>query len=178
MWTGRLAVPLTMALLFLVGCQARTESQSQPGQLKTAWWYDIQLQPTGNAVHGVAARDINPEWKLANVLSLEDLASRISNDDFRTFRESSSSFETAADLDNDGIAETFVVGVFASQAGEVGRFLGIFRDGMLLQHFEDKSGGSGFSTLLKVDGEVRWYKCLECGEYESVRWSGRSYVLD
>ena len=27
-------------------------------------------------------------------------------------------------------------------------------------------------------GEVRWYKCMECGEFESITWGGESYVLE
>lgn len=70
------------------------------------------------------------------------------------------------------------MGVFETGSGDKGRFLAITRDGALLQHFEH-SGEAGFSTLLPYGtDEVRWYSCMECGDFESLKWSGRSYVLE
>jgi len=87
------------------------------------------------------------------------------------------SFTLLTDIDGDTISEEFFVGVYETADGEKGRFVAVTRKGRILQHFKE-GGSTGFSALLQGDGEVRWYKCVECGEFESIRWSGQSYILE
>lgn len=172
----RCSVLLIMAI-GLTGCRAEPGSSSVDAQPEAAWWYDIEFTPVSDSVSGLAAHEIDARWQYASALTLEDLTERITAKEVDAFRESAFSFQTAADLDQDGIDELILTGVYADQDGAAGRFLAVLREGALAAKFAE-GGGAGFSALLKVDGDVRWYKCMDCGEFETLRWTGESYVLD
>lgn len=155
---------------------AAAPSSVPAGEPQAAWWYDIRFQPTAASVRGVAVREIDPAWQRARALDPADLRGRIPEADLARFAASPLSFSARADLDRDGVAEEFFVGVFAAADGEQGRFVAITRNGRPVRHFAEH-GAPGFSALLAGDGEVRWYKCMECGEFETITWTGRSYAL-
>jgi hypothetical protein len=161
----------------LAGCRADQGSTSDAAQAQAKWWYDIQFTPVSDSVFGLAADEIDARWQYASTLTLEDLTERITAKDVNAFRESEFSFQTAADLDQDGIDELILVGVYADQDGATGRFLTILREGALAAKFAE-GGGAGFTALMKIDGDVRWYKCMDCGEFETLRWTGEAYVLE
>ena len=160
-----------------IGCQATTQPQGTYDAPVAAWWYDIGFEPAGGSVHGIDAARFDPAWNRVGALEPQVLESRISTDDLVQFRDSGLSFSLQADLDGDRVPEEVFVGVFSTLDGNGGRFVAVSRNGRLLQHFT-QNGPTGFSALLKNGDEVRWYKCMECGEFDSIRWSGRSYVLE
>lgn len=174
----RVRTGLAMFIAVLaVGCQATTQPQGAHDVPVAAWWYVMSFEPTAGSVHGIDAERFDPTWNRAGALEQQMLEGRISTDDLVRFQDSGLSFSLQADLDGDRVPEEVFVGVFSTLDGNGGRFVAISRGGRLLQHFTE-SGPTGFSALLKYEDEVRWYKCLECGEFESIRWSGRSYVLE
>ena len=128
-------------------------------------------------VHGIDVRAIDERWRHADALDPRDLEGRISQDDIEQFMASSLSFSVTTDLDGDGVSEEFFVGVFETADGKKGRFVSVTRNGRPIQHFEE-AGSTGFSALLQGDDEVRWYKCMDCGEFESIKWTGQSYALE
>lgn len=175
MWTGKRLVWCGVVVIpvLLVACQ----SKSEDGQPITAWWYNINFEPTSAAVRGIDVHMIDDGWRRATVLDTTLLVSRIPRDDFQRFEASPLSFSLQADLDRDGVDEDFFVGVFETAQGERGSFVAIARNGRPVKHFE-ATGITGFSALMRGEGEVRWYRCMECGEFESIKWKGNSYVLE
>ncbi len=117
----------------------------------------------------------DPTWQHASTLDDPQFDRKITRSDLA--RHEGFSFAVRVDLEGDGTYEDIFVGVFDTTSGRKGRFLAITRDGTLIQHFEYQ-GEAGFSALLALDDEVRWYMCMECGEFETLKWSGRSYVLE
>lgn len=166
------------AAMAVAGCRSssaeRGPSESTPA---AAWWYAMEFEPTSRTVHGIDVARFDASWSHADALGTAMLESRVEPGELTGFDDSGLSFSLSADLDGDGTDEDFLVGVFAANDGSRGRFLAISRDGRLLHHFT-QSGPTGFSALLEHGGEVRWYKCLQCGEFESVRWAEGSYVLE
>ena len=75
------------------------------------------------------------------------------------------------------LTEEVFVGTYETRSGDRGRFLAVSSAGRLVRHFAH-AGSAGFSALLPMQDGVRWYKCLECGEYELLRWSSGAYVLE
>jgi len=155
---------VALALLAVFSVLAHAENQAPA----TAWWLNIQFKATATTVHGLDARAIDKDWKYATALDESLLAGRIPEDDIQKFRNGTFSFSLTYDLDGDGIPEDFFVGVYETDAGETGRFVAITRNGQVLKRFTEP-GSSGFSALFQVDREVRWYQCLECGGFESIR---------
>jgi len=149
-------------------------AKTQPA---TAWWLNIQFKATATTVRGLDVRTLDKDWKYATALDESLLAGRIPEDDIQKFRNGTFSFSLTYDLDNDGIPEDFFVGVYETDAGETGRFVAITRNGQVLRRFTDHRS-SGFSALLQKEREVRWYECLECGGFNSIRWSGESFILE
>ena len=105
------------------------------------------------------------------------LRAHVSESDIRQLATSPTSFSATADLDGDGVAEELFVGVYEKADGQKGRFVAITRRGRPVQHFSEE-GTAGFSALLRGDREVRWYKCVECDDFETIKWSGSSYVIE
>lgn len=159
-----------------IGCHATAPTAARDAPA-AAWWYAMSFEPAAGSAHGIDAERFDPAWNRVSALESQMLEGRISTDDLVRFQDSGLSFSFEADLDGDRVPEEVFVGVFSTLDGDSGRFVAVSRDGRLLQHFT-QTGSTGFSALLEYEDEVRWYKCLECGEFESIRWSGRSYVLE
>lgn len=166
-----------LVALFATGCQTPDDPQSTGGTPTAAWWYAMSFEPASSSVHGIDVNRFDPNWKLASALDAKTLEDRIPATDFARYIDSGMSFALQNDLDGDGMLEEIFVGVFNTHDGDSGRFVAITRDGKPIRHFS-QSGPAGFSALLKYGDEVRWYKCLECGEFESIRWSGESFFLE
>jgi hypothetical protein len=179
MWTGKQATrrALVGCALLCVACQPQGDSTVGQDTPSVAWWSSISFTPTSTTVRGMDVRAIDARWLRADALDTLKLQERVSKDDVRQFLASKLSFSLAADLDGDGVSEEFFVGVYETADGRKGRFVAVSRGGRLVRHFAEE-GSTGFSALLRSDGEIRWYKCMECGEYESIKWTGRSYVLE
>ncbi|HEY5603193.1 MAG TPA: hypothetical protein VIM41_08805 [Gammaproteobacteria bacterium] len=179
MWTGKPASQWLMVVgsFTLFACVAQTVSTAEQSKPNVAWWYDIEFQPTANVVHGLNVRTIDEHWQRAYALDVIDLQGRIPQDEIKRFNASPLKFAVTSDLDGDGAPENFFVGVYEGADGRKGRFVAITRNGRPLQRFEEE-GSIGFSALLKGEAEVRWYKCMECGEFESIKWTGQAFVLE
>lgn len=162
--------------LLAIGCQ--TAGAMRTATLPAAaWWYEISFEPVSSSVHGIDVSRFDPTWDRASALDANALEGRISAEELARYLDSELSFALKGDLDDDGTPEDVFVGVFSSRGGERGRFVAITRNGQLLQHFT-QTGPAGFSALLEYEDGVRWYKCLECGEFDLIKWSGRSFLLD
>lgn len=182
MWTGKQTARwgAVLAGLLSVGCQGIATDPSPspaPDGVATAWWYGMNFEPASSSIRGIDVHEFDPTWTLASALDSGKLETRISADELAQYKNSKLSFLLQSDLDRDGTPEEFFVGVYRTETGEAGRFVAIARDGRLLQHFTH-TGRPGFSALLDTGGEVRWYKCMDCGEFETIRWTGGSYVLE
>ena len=182
MWTGSFRwVPAVVLTAALASCASPGVPQEpvarESGLPDAAWWYGLELEPRGGEVRGIAVAEFSPDWSTATALGEQMLARHVPAEGFAPYRASGFSFVVTQDLDGDGAGEEVFVGTFETRSGTRGRFLAVSREGRLVQHFEH-SGSAGFSALLPVEGGVRWYKCLDCGEYESLSWTGGSYVLD
>lgn len=170
------AEAVSLALLLLTACTTPgTGTQNEADDPTAAWWYEIAFEPISTAVKGIPVNRFDPTWASASTLDDSQLSDRIPKGGLAQYGDFS--FELRADLDEDGGHEDIFVGVFETDSGSRGRFLAITRDGALLQHFQYR-GEAGFSALMARTDEVRWYMCMECSEYESLRWSGQSYVLE
>lgn len=179
MWTGNRATRWTLFFYALMSVACQPQSAPKVGQdtPMVAWWYNIRFDPTSATVRGIDVRTIDERWLRADALDTHKLDGRISQNDMRQFMASPLSFSLVTDLDGDGVLEEFFVGVFETDDGRKGRFVAVTRSGRQLRHFEEE-GNTGFSALFQGEGEVRWYKCMECGEFESIKWTGDSYVLE
>ncbi|MGQ4658951.1 hypothetical protein [Lysobacter sp. F6437] len=165
------------AALLAIGCGTTEGRQDADSTPLAAWWYDMDFEPVSSSVHGIDVSRFDPTWKLASALDAKMLEGRIPPVDLARYTDSGMSFALQDDLDGDGMPEEVLAGVFSTRDGGGGRFVAITRDGQLVRHFS-QPGPAGFSALLKYGDEVRWYKCLECGEFESIRWSGESFLLE
>lgn len=160
------------------GCRSTaTQGDSALHAPTAAWWYAMEFTPVSGVVRGIDIVRFDTSWSRASALVPAMLEDRVPPAGLAALRDSGMSFSLQADLDGDRTAEDFFVGVFSTHDGDHGRFVAVSRNGQLLQRFT-QSGPTGFSALLVQDDEVRWYKCLQCGEFESIRWSGDSYVLE
>jgi len=184
MWTGNRCFSRVVCgaiLAWALGSCAPGTAAHQPlastSRAEAAWWYTLAVEPRNTHVRTIAVVEFNPEWVAATILGEAEVRRLVSPDAFAAYRDSDLTFAVTRDLDLDGTAEDIFVGTFGIRSGTRGRFLAVARDGRLVQHFE-QPGSAGFSALLAVDEGVRWYKCLECGDYDLLRWTGGTYVLE
>ncbi|MGH8084961.1 MAG: hypothetical protein ACREPV_06770 [Lysobacter sp.] len=165
------------AALLAIGCQTTGGAMRTDSPPAAAWWYEISFEPTSSSVRGIDVGRFDPTWDRVSALEAKALEGRISAEELARYLDSELSFALKGDLDDDGTPEDVFVGVFSTRNGERGRFVVITRNGQLLQHFA-QTGAAGFSALLKYEDGVRWYKCMECGEFELIGWSGQSFFLE
>jgi len=173
MWTGKWVV--VAVALAMLGCSQKPEpTTSAP---LTAWWVDIQFQPGPTKARGFDARSVDKNWTHISALDADMLKGRVPDQEIEAFRKSGFSFSLKSDLDGDGVQEDFFVGVYETNRGEHGRFVAIARNGRVVKHFAE-SGTASFSALQQGDGEVHWYKCMECSDFDTIRWSGEDFTLE
>lgn len=185
MWTGKSGITKVVAAPFLAAalgaCASSTPSPGRIGEPGTlpdaAWWYDLQVEPRSGEVRGIPIGEFDTDWAAATTLEDGELTRAGAAGGVADLRNSGLAFVAAQDLDRDGIAEEVFVGTYETRDGSRGRFLAVSSGGRVLRHFVHP-GSAGFSALLPVGDGVRWYKCLECGEFELLRWSGGAYVLE
>ncbi|SJZ71872.1 hypothetical protein SAMN02745674_00644 [Lysobacter spongiicola DSM 21749] len=179
MWIGKSTAAGCMLAGFLIaGCSGTSPRDPHGAPRPTsAWRYDVEFESTWGHARGIAASDFSPSWSSAAALDDDVLSKSVAAPDAKEFLQSPLAFSVEADLDGDGRSEDIFVGVFSTDTGTTGRFVAVTRDGELLQHFEHP-GTPGFSALLEEGDELHWYKCMQCGEFETLRWSGGAYVLD
>lgn len=175
MWIGKQKGRWTVVLgaMLLTACSPSTAPEAP----RAAWWYDITFVPSSTSIANVEIQAIDSSWESATALDQTLLQGRVTGDELEAFAQSQLAFSLMSDLDGDGIQEAFLVGVYKATDGEQGRFVSIIREGRVLGYFKEGSG-NGFSALMPGAGEVRWYKCMECGEFESITWGGEGYVLE
>ena len=179
MWIGNFSARYlpSFSLFLLFACTSENESTVDFEEPRVAWWYDTEFQSQSDVIHGIDVKAIDESWRHAHGLEPNDLEDQVSQNAAVQFMASPLSFGLSADLDEDGDLEEFFVGVFEVSDSERGRFVLITKNGELVQHFVER-GSAGFSALLASEGKIRWYKCMECGEFESITWTGHSYALE
>ncbi len=176
--TARALCRLAAAGAILLSACAPTHSPpTRATAPAAAWWVDLKIEPTGSEVLGIDVRRIDKHWRQASVLDGEWLRRVTSVAQYRQFADSGLSLSLQTDLDADGTPEHIVVGVYRTDLGETGRFLAVFVDGRIQAHFSER-GAAGFSALIKEDRAVRWYKCVACGAFDSLRVIGKSLIIE
>lgn len=181
MWIDKLVMIIrdgiaAAVLLLLIGCLHQPVTGASAVEPLTAWWVDMAFTPADNSVDGFDVQTLNPAWEHATALDERLLEERLSERDLKAFQASDLSFALTADIDEDGVSEAFFVGVYQSRTGGMGRFVAIARDGQLVKVFH-RPGRNGFSALLQKDRQIRWYQCMECGDFDPIEWDGKKFVL-
>jgi hypothetical protein len=164
-------------LVLLTTCVSAESYNKQSDKPSVAWWYDLKLTPNTTVVGGIRVTTFDKNWEKAAVLSKAAFAERLPAADYQSLLKSPFVFELSANLDGDKLREKFFVGVYKTKQENEGRFVAITKNGKLVQYFTEE-GVPGFSALLLTHNTLRWYKCMECGEFETIRWDGRAYILE
>lgn len=158
----------------LCACVAACQSAQQPD---VAWWYDISTEPKGTSVNGIPVHEINENWSRANTLDENAYSRKLNKTELKELSDSGMSSHLDVDLNHDGVAEDVYVGVFSRKDGKSGKFLAVFNGDQVTRLFTE-TGAPGFSALLYHDGNLRWYKCLQCGDFDTIVWSGKRYFIE
>ncbi len=161
--------------LFCAGCNTTPNEQLSLNP-NEAWWIAEEFTPSETTIKGIPVTQIMPDWKLALLLDEDYLQERLTDNQFQYIRQSNLTFNVQTNLDNTPDEETFVVGVYETLSGDKGRFIAIFRHSMIIKLFTD-ADLSGYSSIYLDSDQVRWYKCMECSDYDSIIWSGSDYIL-
>ena len=159
-----------VVLISSAGCFAT----SQAGE---SWWITLKLKPENNSLQGLPVSRFNANWTYASFIGNDDIKKKIGDKDYQTFIKPSFSFSRDPDLNNNGVDESFHVGVYKDNSNAEGVFLAIFEQGKLVKVLTDGTH-QNFSALLINEKQLFWYRCMECGTYEQLVWSGSSYFLE
>ena len=175
MLIGKLHLLLLLTGFFFVGC---TISETKTDNLKPeeAWWISEEFKSTDIDIYGIPVSQINPDWRHALILNKKYYESLLSDNQFKNIRESNLVFTVEANLDGTPEIETFFVGVYETYSGQRGRFIAIMRNSEVIKYFTHTEL-SGYSSIYLENDQLRWYKCMECSDFDSIRWSGSSYTL-
>lgn len=159
---------------FCYGCASTTQIPMQ--DQSTAWWLSEELFANSTEINGIDISNIDPDWKYATVLSKKYFELRLSKDQIEDIRQSDLHFELIEKLGSAQQEDTFVVGAYETLSGHKGRFIAVFRGTTFIQKFTH-SGFSGYSSLYLDGNHLRWYKCIQCSDFDELRWSELGYSL-
>lgn len=164
-------IVVSLAILMLsTGCYAGS-------QAKQSWWLELKLEARDTELQGLPVSDFNADWKSASFIDGEEVRKRISVEDYQEFAKSSFSFNKDMDLNGNGMSESIHVGVYKNSEGGEGVFLAIFENDRLIKLLTDNTH-KNFSALLIDRGQLLWYRCMQCGNFEKLVWTGSSYFLE
>lgn len=166
----RFVFTFILVSITLLGCHNSTSDSAL-----YAWWVNAKFEPSGATINGIRLDKIDSEWIGAKRLSTEEVASIASPAEQAEFAQSQFKFTMSMDLDNDAIVENFYVGVFKTK-NATGRFLIIEKNNNIVMKFQ-REDMPGFSALLKYKNELRWYKCMQCGDYEKIVAANGGFLL-
>jgi len=144
---------------------------------KQAWWLDLTITPSETTLDNLPVSDFNKNWKHANYLDTTLLTKYISSTEANELTHSKLKLTLSKDLNNNNLVETIKVGIFKKKNNKKGIFLAIFEDSRLIKVFSD-STNKGFSASIVNNKRIHWYKCIKCGNYETIYWNGKTYVLE
>ncbi|MEE9395380.1 MAG: hypothetical protein V3V31_00060 [Methylococcales bacterium] len=167
-------LPQCFILALFLAVSGCSKSVTYP---QVAWWYDIEFEADQTNIRGLDLNIFGKDWSRAKLLSADDLKGKITQRSLQTFLESDFRFENKMDLNSDSHMEDIVVGVYEKENSAKGKFLAIFKDAVPIAVMEAE-GAAGFSALLIHQNRLRWYHCLECGDFETIVWTGTNYFLE
>ena len=142
-----------------------------------AWWLDLSVTADKTELNNLNVRLFDKSWRYAVFLDETTLKKHITNRQLSELTRSNFKLTSSIDLNKNMTKEIIKVGVYEKDNGTGGIFLAIFEDSKLLKVFSDSSN-KGFSAILQNGNNIRWYKCMNCGEYELIRWNSRAYVIE
>ena len=177
MWIGKWSI--LVGVLFLSGCTVSSTDLDAGPEISPpqAWWLTKQFPATSESVLGVSVSDIHTGWKAVSLINRQVLKSHLDASQYQDVENSNLQFHLTADLNGDSVDEAYWVGVYQGEAGERGRVLLIVQNGKVLKSLYEPGFG-GFSALYKSGKEIRWYKCMECGDYDVVGTAGNDFFLE
>lgn len=178
----KLAVSTSFAII-LGGC-ATTVGHDKDGSTvlqndepaPVAWWLEQEFEPTQKKLQGLELNSFDANWRRATIIDAELLRAVLSNKEFKEQERFDQQLSLTANLNGNRLPEDFVVGVYEANDGEQGRFLAIIEGDEVLEVFQHP-GPTTYSGLLRKDDTVRWYKCMRCDNFDTIRWDGSNYVL-
>ena len=166
---------LFLIVIFFAGCKTtQTEKLSQ--KPNEGWWVSETFTPSETNIKGIPVTQIRPDWERVLLVNEEYLKERLSESQFRDIQQSILKFDLQVNLDDTPNEEKIVVGVYEASSGEKGRFMAIYRDYDLIKLFTDAES-SGYSSIFLEENRILWYKCMECGNFDSILWSGSDYFM-
>jgi hypothetical protein len=175
-------VYLFRALLALPLALTAGTAPAEPEMVSREWWLDAHFDAVGQNVFSIPASELNNDWKRVSPLtpeSIEKFRSASHEDPFAKFEFR---FELTSDLTQDSKEERIAVGVYETGDGQAGRFIIVVEPsstGSWQKAFISAVPGyHNFSALLVVDREIRWYSCMLCGDFETLRWEHGAYFLE
>jgi hypothetical protein len=171
--------PMPLRLSLLLALVTATSSGSCEAQAAStrAWFLDYTWTPNQDSVAGLSVRAIRSDWD--DVLPLTPaLFPSMSPADSAEVRDYT--WALGGDLNQDGVPDSVLTGVFAGKQGS-GRFLLVLsRTGTVgwqpvFSHVT--SDGPRFSALSVRDGKVYWMLCMSCGNQYLLVPGARGYKL-
>lgn len=181
MWTGKIimvtnmkkfiTVPLIGVFLLLVFSSCMAEKKPEQ-----AWWLNLSIEPDKTALNNINITTYNKNWQYAVFLDDKFIKTQVTNQQFTELKNSNFKLSLNKDFNGNKINETIKVGIYLDHKNTKGIFLAVFENTKLIKVFTD-STNKGFSALIIDNNNIRWYKCMNCGEYEEIRWNGKSYII-
>jgi len=142
-----------------------------------AWWMTIEFPVTETKILTQSISKLNKNWVKATLLSDALLKQHTSQKQYQEFKNSKMQFQWALDMNNNGIKEQFYTGVYKDKNNQTGKFVAIFESNKLIKIFT-RSGKPGYNALLRTKEQISWYQCMQCGEFEAIKWNGKTYGLE
>ena len=101
-------------------------SCSAENPVKESWWLAIQVEADQVKLNGIPVKHFNDDWNFARFIDNAIIENKITEEEYRNFKDSPFSFKKNIDLNKNGIDESISVGVFVVENDKSGVFLTIF----------------------------------------------------
>ena len=142
-----------------------------------AWWTAKKFCAEKSNFMEIPVSELNPGWEYITVFDKSYFEGTLLEYQYLDIQSSPLKFSIRANLDDEPSEERVIVGVYKTKSAQQGRFLAILRNSGVVKVFTHQ-GDAGYSSLFYDDEAVRWYKCMQCSDYDSIFWSGTSFTLN
>lgn len=141
-----------------------------------SWWLFKEFPTMETAIGHSFSEKFASDVQSISTLTPGFLKNHLTEEQFNSVERSGLFQNINENINDHPHQEKISVGIYDKLSGEKGRFIAIHSENetQIFTH----PGITGYSGILIKNQKIRWYKCLDCNDYDLIYWSGRRFIIE
>src|SRR4051812_9060736 len=167
----RIALAILLAMLATAAAAEQKFVTVKPG--KEAWWLRASFNPMHTEVRGIPVAKIRTGWCKATEYTRDLIPKELLEEDGHdAMKEYGMQFSVEGYFDRSKTAQTALVGVYQTCAGQKGSFLLVLdKDTRKVRFVGVQPGKTQFAVLVPDKTDIVMLYCMECDAGDTLRWN-------